>query len=217
VALLEADAEHYRQLGVARERVVTAGSCSDGVRASSLSMRARHEIDGPLVVFLGVRRAYKGADLLLRAAPVAARSVPGLTVAFVGPGKPLHPPPGIRVIDAGEVSDDERAAWLQAADVMCLPSAAEIFPLTILEAWSVGTPVVVSDIEPLRELIAMSDGGISTSREPSAIAEALVTLLQREDRGRALGERGRALWSARFTTKAIVARHEEIYEAVLDR
>ena len=70
----------------------------------------------------------------------------------------------MRTIDAGFADDDDRAGWLEAADVVCLPSEAEIFPLTLLKAWSVGTPVVTSDLPPLVELLKKAGGGLTSPR-----------------------------------------------------
>jgi len=52
------------------------------------------------------------------------------------------------VLDAGRVSEGDKYDWLAAADLLCLPSLGETFGVVILEAWSVGTPAVVSDIRP---------------------------------------------------------------------
>ena len=46
-----------------------------------------------LVVYLGVRRPYKGVDELLQAATILAKTHPSASFAFVGPGDPL---PGSR-------------------------------------------------------------------------------------------------------------------------
>jgi glycosyltransferase involved in cell wall biosynthesis len=204
LSLLEADAQLYRELGVTQ--VAVGGVCSPGVEAGGgEELRRRHGIEGPLVLFLGRRTAYKGVDLLLEAAPLAHRA----TFAFVGPGDAVS---GERIVDAGAVDDRERAAWLDAADVLCLPSAAEIFPVSILEAWSVGTPVLTSDIAPLRELVDGSGGGIVVERDAAAIATALRTLLDDERLLRLMGNAGRSSWRNAYSVGAVRARHERVYD-----
>ncbi|HET7572555.1 MAG TPA: glycosyltransferase family 4 protein [Gaiellaceae bacterium] len=208
LGLLQADAGLYERLGVPRERIEVCGVCSPGVEpGGGAALRARHGIDGPLVLFLGVRRPYKGCDLLLE----AARSLPGATVAFVGPGDPVEPPAGVRAVDAGEVDEAERAAWLDAADLLCLPSAAEILPVSILEAWSARTPVVTSDIPPLRELVDRSGGGVACTRDAATLADTLRRLLADPARLRALGEAGHAFWRRELSVEAVAARHEALY------
>lgn len=215
VALLESDALLYEELGVPREGILVGGVCTPAVVAGGGdALRARLGIEGPLVLFLGVRRPYKGTDILLAAAPTVTSSVPGVTFAFVGPGPELPATAGARVLDIGLVDDDERAAWLDAADVLCLPSDAEIFPSSFLEAWTVATPVVATDIPPLRELVTRSGGGLVAERSAEAIGSSLVALLSDPARARALGEAGQAFWQHGFTVDAVARLHEQLYREV---
>jgi glycosyltransferase involved in cell wall biosynthesis len=209
VALLEADAALYESLGVARDRIAVQGVCSPGVDAGGgTEIRRRHSIAGPLVLFLGVRRPYKGFDLLLE----AAAQVAGATFAFVGPGEPVR---GANVIDAGLVDERERAGWLEAADLLCLPSDAEIFPVSALEAWSVRTPVLTSDIATLRELTRRSGGGIACPRDVRSIADAVRTLVAEPTRLRSLGAAGHDFWRRAHTVDAVASRHESLYRELL--
>jgi glycosyltransferase involved in cell wall biosynthesis len=120
------------------------------------------------------------------------------------------------VIDAGRVSDAEKFDWLAAADLLCLPSLGEIFPVAILEAWSAGTAVLVSDIPPLLELIDTVRAGRAAPRTPAAIAAALEAMLADPDELRAMGERGRAWWSANATPQAVACSHLALYRELLD-
>lgn len=54
--------------------------------------------------------------------------------------------------------------YLQAADILVSSSLAEGLPNTVLEAISCGLPVILSDIEPHKELICESDAGIIFNR-----------------------------------------------------
>jgi len=211
-AQLEGEAEAFRQLGVPSERIRVTGACSPGVATGSGSaLRARLGIDGPLVLFVGSRRPYKGADLLAAATPEIAARVPGVHVALVGPGvAPVAAHPAL--LDVGEVDESERAAWLDAADLLCLPSAGESFGIVVLEAWSVGTPVLTSDIPALRELVESAGGGWTAPREPAALADAIVRALVDPDELARRGERGRAAWAERYTPAAVAARFASLYE-----
>jgi glycosyltransferase involved in cell wall biosynthesis len=213
LALLHDEADFYRQLGVPAESLRVSGVCSPGVKGGGgAALRRRHGIDGPLVLFLGARRPYKGADLLLEAAEDVAAALPDATFAFVGPGPPLRTDQAsARLLDAGVVPDDERADWLDAADLLCLPSQAEIFPSSMLEAWSVGTPALTSDIPTLRELIQRSGGGATAPRERGALAGALLELLGDPDSLVAMGESGRHFWADGFTPGKVARWHEDVY------
>ena len=217
VALLNTDADVYRRLGARAERVEVCGVCSPGFQAGGgRDLRERLGIDGPLVAFLGVRRPYKGYDVLAAAIPRVVAARPDVTFAFVGPGDPVPTDGPGRVIDVGEADDEQRAAWLDAADLMCLPSAGEIFPVSILEAWSVRTPVLTSDIPTLSELVDRSGGGITAPREPAAVADAILALLAEPERLRALGESGHMFWKTHHTVEAVSRWHERLYERLVE-
>lgn len=57
------------------------------------------------------------------------------------------------VIFTGYVSDDEKPALLSGAIAYCLPSLYEGFGIPVLEAMACGTPVVVSQISSLPEVV----------------------------------------------------------------
>ena len=212
LALLEADAALYRRLGVDPRQIEVVGVATAGEPpGGGAELRRRFSIDGPLVVFLAARRPYKGFDLLLEAAPRVAARHPGVTFAFIGPG---HPVEGTSILDAGAVDDRERAAWLEAADVLCLPSESEILPSSFLEAWSLGTPVVSSDIPPLAELVAASGGGVAVPRNAEAVTHALGELLADPARLAAMGERGRAYVRQEHALEVVAGRIERVYETV---
>jgi glycosyltransferase involved in cell wall biosynthesis len=213
IALLETEAQLYEEFGIDRSRIDVLGVCSAGVvRTEKEEARRQLRIDGPLVLFLGARRPYKGFDLLLEAAPTVSASHPDATFAFVGPGPALNDaPPGCRIMDVGAVDENQKALWLNAADVLCLPSAAEILPGSILEAWSVGTPVLTSDIPPLVELVDGAAAGRHVARDPEALARTLTEMLEDPAGLQAMGARGREAWAERFTLDVVARRHEQTY------
>ena len=116
-------------------------------RADALRERAR----GPILLFVGRLVPYKGLDVLLHALPgLEAQTV------IVGDG-PLRGSLettvrelglGDRVQLTGEVTDDERLAWLHACDALVLPSTTrqEAFGMVQLEAMLCGRPVVSTDL-----------------------------------------------------------------------
>jgi glycosyltransferase involved in cell wall biosynthesis len=218
IALLEVEAGAYRRLGVAADRVEVCGVCTRGAAGGNARrVRERHRIEGPLVLFLGSRRPYKGIDVLLEACDTVGSYRDDVTLVVAGPGPPaVGTARNVRVIDVGTIEDEERADWLAAADVLCLPSASEILPVSVLEAWSTGTPVVTSDIPTVRELIEKSGGGLAVARDPRVLGEALVRLLAEPERLRKLGEMGLRHWKEHHTVERVGEWHERLYRRLTD-
>jgi len=90
----------------------------------------------------------------------------------------------------GEVPDAALRYLYAGAKVLVLPSLCEGFGLPPLEAMACGTPVVVSDIPPLREIVG-EDGVRVDPTSERAIADALLDLLGHEGRRQQLAARGR--------------------------
>ena len=214
VGLLDCDAALYRQMGVAAKRLRVLPVCSPGAPEYAEDVRGEYGVHGPLILFLAVRRPYKGLDLLLKALPTLAQRVPDATLAIAGPGARVLGKHPLRVIDLGRVDDAIADAWMRAADILCLPSMYEIFPVSFLEAWRAGTAVITSDIPPLVELTSSSGGGVAVRRDAAVLGAALGTLLA-EDRCRSLGEAGRKWWLENATPERVVAGQEAIYKDVL--
>ncbi|MCM3520077.1 glycosyltransferase family 1 protein [Curtobacterium sp. P97] len=74
--------------------------------------------------------------------------------------------PQDRVRVLGRIDDADLAVAYDRAAVFVFPSLAEGFGLPVIEAMSLGTPVVHSDDPALREVAA--DAGVTVAREPAA-------------------------------------------------
>jgi len=213
LANARADADVYRSVGVADARLLVTGHPVPQPRATGAESSGEGE-EPPTVLFLGARRPYKGWDLVLAAAPAVWRSRPDIRFAFVGPGDPLESRDP-RILDVGQVTDQERAQWLERASLLCLASTWEAFGLVVVEAWSTGTPVVVSDIPVLRELVDGAGGGIVVAREPNALAAAITRLVDDPQLAAAMGEAGRRHWDANYQPATVARRHVEAYRQLI--
>jgi glycosyltransferase involved in cell wall biosynthesis len=211
IATLESDAQELRELGVPSDKIEVCG----------LPVPAVGEIDTrpelpPLIVFVGARVPHKGVDVLRCAARQVWSRRPDARFAFVGPGGRLS---GLdrRELDVGAVSDDELGRWLERATLLSLPSSTESFGLVVAEAWSVGRPVVTSDIPVLQELVDRSGGGLAVPREPGRLAVAILEVLENPSRAGAMGRAGLGLWQREYRPEAVAGRHLALYASVSRR
>ena len=212
LALLESEADDYRAWGVPAERLHVTGVFRMPGEAGEMpvSLPAGH----PVVAFIGVKRFYKGIDVMRAAAPAVWERYPDTMFVLAGPGDDAPPAQADpRLIELGWISDAQKFALLDRADILCLPSRSEILPGVILEAWERGKPVVTSDIPNLKSLVG--DGGIACPPDPASLAAALVSLIGDPDRRRILGAWGRDRVAQTYNRDAYLARLRTIYDTVL--
>jgi glycosyltransferase involved in cell wall biosynthesis len=122
-----------------------------------------------------------------------------------------------RVDWVGEVSREEKLAFLHSLDVMSVPSTyREPKGLSILESLAAGTPVVLPDHGAYPELVRATEGGILVEpRSPEALARALVPLAEDRPRCHHLGEQARKAVYRDFTDTRMADRTVAYYRQVL--
>lgn len=111
----------------------------------------------------------------------------------------------------GNVSDVR--GRLLSADIFVLPSRGENLPITILEAMSVGLPVVATRVGGIPELV--DDGVTGRLVEPDdvqGLAEALWSLVGDPQHRAALGRAGAARVAARFDANEAGPEMVRLYE-----
>jgi glycosyltransferase involved in cell wall biosynthesis len=212
LATTRADAAAYASLGVDRAKIQIVGlPVPDALEGLELPEQLPVPGGFPVVLFLGQRRPTKRYELVLGAAESVWKRHPDARFAFVGPGRPL-PSSDPRVLDVGRVSDAERAAWLNRATLLCLPSQSESFGMVVAEAWTQRLPVVVSDIPALRELVEDSGGGLVAGNDAPSFAMAISAMLDDRPGASALGVAGHEYWRRRLTPEAVAERHLDVYK-----
>ena len=115
----------------------------------------------------------------------------------------------------GPAFGDEKKELLNSADAFILPSLSEGLPMSVLEAWAYGLPVVMT---PECNLPEGFDAGaavrITTGLE--GVAGGLDELFSMSDSDlRSMGARGRELVRGRFTWQTVATQMREVYEWTL--
>jgi phosphatidylinositol alpha-mannosyltransferase len=176
----------------------------------------------PHVVFIGRNEPRKGLDVLLRAWPrVAARTGARLRVVGADPlsVRWLMRRQGFsdeHVDLLGSASEAALTDELLRASVLAAPSIGrESFGMVLTRAFGCATPVVASDIEGYRDVAGPETGLLVSPGDADALAEALVALLEDEERRRALGEAGRRIAQERYSWGRVAGRLVEIYSELV--
>ncbi|MBU4556712.1 MAG: glycosyltransferase family 4 protein [Actinobacteria bacterium] len=213
--------------GIASERIEVI---SNGVDVEALAQAAR-EIprplalpagNGPLVVCVARLEPVKGVEFFVRAAAMLADSHPQARFAIVGVGsqesrlREIAVAAGLqsRLAFLGDVARVE--PLLAAATVVVMPSLSEALGLVALEAGALSRPVVASSVGGLVEVIDDGETGLLVpAADPSALAQAIGTLLAQPDLVRRLGAAARVRVSGHYTLERMIDGYMSLYKRLL--
>ena len=113
---------------------------------------------------------------------------------------------------------DDIREILQKSTIACLPSYREGMPKFLLEAASVGLPIVTTDVPGCREVVIDNENGyLVPPRNSEAIASAIEKLLNDKTLRKEMGIKGRALVKQEFDIKKIVEQTISLYKKTLNQ
>jgi len=173
--------------------------------------------DRPYICYLGRVDEHKGCGMLAEYfARYKERRGGDLAMAMVGPVSaeaPDHPD----IVVTGTVSEADKWDILGGAQVMVTPSAYESFSLVVLEAWTLGVPVLVNGAcAATMEHCRRSGGGLWFDSYRSF--EATVDRLTGDANLRAdLGDAGRRYTARNYLWPSIIDRYTEFLTGIVAR
>ncbi len=129
----------------------------------STDVRTKYHLPEKFIMALGTMQPRKNIPFLVEVFASLAQERSDISLVLVGKRDHnfdlmirnvlvSYPQIADRVIFTGYVSDAEKCVLYALSKVFVFPSVYEGFGIPILEAFSMGTPVVVSDIPPHREV-----------------------------------------------------------------
>lgn len=176
------------------------------------------------VLFLARLHSRKRPELFVQAALALAAAHPLVRFSLVGPDEGMGPV----VIDLitksglseqvswqGPMSPDRTLERLAAASIYVLPSVNEPFPMSVLEALSLGKPVVVTNTCGLAAPIAESGAGLVVDDSLESLTVAIDNLLVDAMARNRAGENARKLAHDHFSMHAVGDQLELSYAAVV--
>jgi len=185
-------------------------------------VRAEFHADGvPLIITVGRYVGEKNQALLLDALALLGRPLRGLVVGY-GPreGELRSHAAGLGLAEMVSVTGrrDDTADLIAAADVFALSSSSEALPLVLIEAMSLGTPVVATSVGGIADVVTDGETGLLV---PPGDVAALSGAIGRVLGDRALADR-LAAGGHRFATEhcsipAMVAAYRDVYTDAIAR
>lgn len=219
VCVSESERTQGVQAGIdARWAVVPNGVDLDRFRPGDRA-RARSGLGldhGPWAVCVGRLSHQKGQDLLLKAWSEVSARVPEARLALVGSGPDeaslrAAAPPGVTFVGA----TTEVPQWLEAADLVVVPSRWEGMSLAMLEALASGRSIVISDVAGASEAVGGAAGAVIPVGDIRSLSEALVERLRDEDLREREGAAARGRAEAAFGIERTLSAMLAVYDAVL--
>jgi len=232
IAVNKVEARDYARFGVQEGKVEIIPNPVDMDEFCNLTTRGafreKYNIkpDSKIILFMGRIHPVKGVDILLHAfgSIVKERKV-NATLVVAGPDDGyLKECINIakmyqlnNVIFTGQLGDLERIHAYLDADVVVIPSKYEMFPMTALEAYACGKPVVASKVGGVKDLVVEKVTGLLVEQgNVNQLAYSLLFLLNNVDRANEMGLRGKCFVRENFSIEKIVYRLEQLYEDVIN-
>ena len=224
------EGEVQRNFGLPADklRVVPNGVEAPPAPGAARRTRPREDFAHPrerIILHVGRLVPEKGAGHLVEALPMILAQCPDAKLIIAGTGpwseELRHRARGLgveaKVYLTGYVDDATLDALYRWAEVAVFPSTYEPFGIVALEAMARGTPVVVTDVGGLAEIVAHEADGLKAfPSHPRSLADQISRLL----RDPALRERQRQaalLKVARqYTWDRVAALSAEVYAEVLE-
>lgn len=176
------------------------------------------------LLFVGRLDYVKGVDVLLEAIKELSQdaTLPPFTLTLVGYG---YEEPALRklaqglgiepwVTFAGKLTGEALLTAYAQAHLFILPSRSEGFPLTLLEAWAAGLPIVATAVGEIPSLVEPEKNGFLAN--PQSVSSLVATLKQalRSPKLAAMGTRGQQLVAAHYTWQHVARLTYKLYTDV---
>ncbi|MET3983476.1 glycosyltransferase [Streptomyces sp. PvR034] len=190
------------------------------------AQEARPALSGPPRILYSARLQERKRPVdFVNAMSLVASRVPEARYVVAGPdegeyGAVFHQMMTMRLDGSmtipGALSSDQVLEELRRADVYVLPSVDEPFPMSVLEALSVGVPVVVTHSNGLARDVVAAGAGRAVEPGPEGVAEAVLELLDPGVNG-AASLAARKLAAESFSMAGVLDTLLSVYTRALTR
>ena len=208
-AMIERGEVEKEKIAVVLNGVPDAADTSNRVLDEPQSVREKFGVGvRPLIVCAARLEAEKGLETLVAAMQTVRQAQPEALCLIAGDGS-LHDELQGQ-IERAQLGDNVRLigfqvdvlALVNAADVFVLSSLSEPFGLAIIEAMSLGKPVVATRSGGPLEIVANGESGILVAPSSSEdMAQALLRLLGNETERDQMGQAARERYVEHFTSE----------------
>jgi len=208
--------------GVEMRRLQTSVPTSREHSLHALNLAEGGRFHAFVTIIANMRHEVKDYPMFLRAAQLVKQSLPETGFLLAGEGDLRL---SIRAL-AAELGLDENVFFLgqcknisdllNVSDVCVLSSKAEGFSNSIIEYMAAGRPVVATNVGGAGEAIVEGETGyLVNSGDYAAMAQRIVSLLQKPESARAMGEKGKQRVEQNFSSRALLQNTVALYDNLL--
>jgi glycosyltransferase involved in cell wall biosynthesis len=124
---------------------------------------------------------------------------------------------GDHVFFPGRIFQEEVPKYYAASDVVAVPSLQEAWGLVATEAMACGKPVVATKVGGLPDqVIEGFNGFLVQPRDPKALADRIIYLLENPPEARRMGLNGRRLAEDKFDIERRIDKILELYRMLIE-
>ncbi|MGA9129961.1 MAG: glycosyltransferase [Terracidiphilus sp.] len=173
---------------------------------------------GYTLVYVGRLAPVKNHALLLNAFRVALQSMPELRLWMVGDGSERKAMENL-VTELGIAAQVtfwgqqlDVAPFLSAADAFIMSSNSEGLPISLLQAFSLGLPAVVTDVGGMAEIVRGAKAGVIVPADDSAaMAGAIVQLAANDSESAQYSANAAEAFNSGFTLQIMTDAYMDLY------
>jgi glycosyltransferase involved in cell wall biosynthesis len=174
---------------------------------------------GFTLVYVGRLEPVKNHSLLLNAFRSALSSMPNLRLWMVGDGSERKSLEDLseelniatQVTFWGQQLDV--APFFSAADAFIMSSRSEGLPMSLLQAFSLGLPTIVTDVGGMAEVVRLAKAGFVVPPANSAeMAAAILRLANSPSEREQLSRNAEAAFHSHFTLEAMADAYMDLYQ-----
>jgi len=165
-------------------------------------------------------RKYKGLHYLIQAMPMILREHENTILRIIGTGPERNNLSRLartlkvssKVIFQGFVTHTDIPKFFKECDIYCHASPWEAFGVVMIEATASGKPVVATDSGGQVDIVDDGETGyLVEPRSPTALAEAVIKLLNDRELLKRMGEKGRRKAEKEFSWSSITKKYHALY------
>lgn len=177
------------------------------------------------ILFAGTVTPRKGCQDLISAIALLVDKHPNIRLVVAGNGdigmmKKLATNLGVinHVEFLGWVTGSEKDRAFREADIFCLPSYAEGFPMAVLDAIAYGIPIVTTPVGGIPDYLINNENAVLVNPgDVKQISEAILALVTDPDFYRKLSEASRKMSVTTFSLREMNEKLEIIYSSLACR